>query len=358
MFVRKKRMVLLSSVALMLLLAVLDISIRKEELFEVFGEQFMNEQKTEAYQQAHQDVTSTTQHQMEIDRQDIKEVLLSSIRGNITVKRAADQMIHLKYTVKASASDKEAAQNKGDAVTIEEEMDKGQLTLTAEAGGKSIDYNNVSIDYELQIPDVMKLKIDNEEGTVRIHGLQGDIDASSDRGMMEIVDVQGHLSVNSSYGNIYLSDIKGNVELDNRYSNAIIDRAEGSVRLYSQSGRITISNIDGKVTGETENGFVLLREISGPVEVVGYSSELQLENIRGDTKITSEAGIATFILPESDGYRVDAAVRGGRILTQLPLPIQEDMDGDYDVQMNGVVGNGEWSLDVKAEFGDIMFHVK
>lgn len=358
MSIRKIRMVLLSSVALMLLLAVLDISLRKVELLEVFGEQFMNELKTDAYQQAHQDVTSTAQRQLEINRRDIQVVSLSSIRGNINVKRSADQIIRLQYTVTASAVDEEAAQNKGNAVTIEEEIHEGQLILAAKTGGKSVDYNNLSIDYELQIPDTMKLKLENEEGAMRIHRIHGDVDASSDRGMMEIVDVKGQLSVISNFGSIYLSDITGNIELKNTGSNASIDHVVGAVGLNSQSGRNTMSNIDGKVTGEADGGFVLLREISGPVEVVSLASELQLEKIRGDTKITSEVGITTFMLAEDEGYRVNAAVSGGRILTQLPLPIKEDTDGDYKAQMNGVVGNGAWSLDVKTESGDIIFHIK
>lgn len=358
MSIRKTRMVLLSSVALMLLLAVMDISLRKAELFEVFGEQFVNQQKTNAYQQAHQDVTSTSQRQLEINRQDFKVVSLSSIKGNINVKRSADQSIRLQYTVTASAADTEAAQKKRDAVTIEEEIQEGRLTLAAKVDGKSVDYDNLSIDYELQIPDAMKLKLENEDGAVRINGIHGDVDASSERGMMEIVDVQGRLSVNSNYGSIYLSDITGDIELENRGSSASINHTKGTVGLISQSGRNTISNIDGKVTSEADGGFVFLREISGLVEVESRAAELQLEHIRGDAKVTSEVGVTTFILPEYEGYRVNAAVSGGRILTQLPLPIKEATDGDYGAQMNGVVGNGAWSLDVKAELGDIIFHVK
>jgi hypothetical protein len=214
MFFRKKRMVLLSSVAILLLFTILDISIHKEEVFENFSKQFVNVQKTEEYIHTQQEVIAVSERKLEVNREGIKEIFLSSVRG------------------------------------------------------------------------------------------------------------KGNLTVSSSYGSLLLSEITGNIDMTNRYSQENIDTVEGNIVLDSQFGHNLMVNIKGQITGDAEHGAT------------------------------------TIIMQESDGYRLDAAVVGGRIHTVLPLSIKQEKDGDYRTHLTGVVGDGTWNVEVKARSGDIIFHVK
>jgi hypothetical protein len=355
---RIKRMALLSVIAMLLLLSILDISIRKEEVLEVFGDQFLNEQKTAVIEQSNQEVTATSQEQLEIEQQDVTQVWLTSVRGSISVKQSENEAIRLQYIVTASARNSEAAQRKAEAVKVAGEMKDGQLSLVTSSDGKSIDYGSISIDYELHIPDAMKLVLENEEGAVRIQGVQGDVETAIRRGMMEIVDLQGDLLVDSANAHIYLSNITGNIELLNQYGNTNIDRATGRVQLKSQAGRNVIDQLEGNLSVEAKRGDVILSDITGSVELLGQDGQFQLEHIRGDAKIITQSGSTTVILPKDEGYRLDAAVSGGRIRTQLPFEIRIDPEGDYRARMNGVVGDGAWNLDIKSRSGDIILHVQ
>jgi hypothetical protein len=357
---RKKRIVLLASVVTLLILSILDISIRKGEGFEAFNEQFLNKQKTDAYVQAHQDVIVTTELQLEINRKDIKEVSLSSIGGKISVKRADDSVIRLEYIVTASALDVDAANRKRDAVKVKEEVKDGRLSLVTQANGRAISRDTVSVDYVLHLPDEMKLVLDNEAGAVRISGITGDVDATSSRGLLEIIDVEGEFTVESSDGSVYLSDITGNIDLKNNHSRVNIDHTKGAILLNTQEGQTLVTNIQGSITGNTEFGHVYLREITGSVELNSRGADIQLDHIRGDSRLVSESGNTTFILPEVEveGYELDATVSGGKIHTQLPLPNKDDKFGDYESHMNGVVGKGTWKVEVTARSGDIIFQVK
>ncbi|OAS14856.1 hypothetical protein [Paenibacillus oryzisoli] len=359
MFFNQKRSVLLTSVAFLFLLSILDITFLEEDIFERFGNQFVNGQKMEEISGASRANTQTAQFQSEIAKKDIQEVILASRRGKVTVMRSDSSNIRLDYTVTAKGADTEAATRRREAVTVEENIQNGQLTLVTKANGKSIDPDYVSVDYVLSLPDGMKTVIQNEDGTVRISGVNGNVSASSVSGLMEIVEVKGELSVNSTNGSLYIADITGNVVLVSRSSKVNMDQTQGNLVLDTQSGITHLTDITGKVTGTTQYGSVYFREMKGLVDVMGRGSDMQFDHMQGDTRIESKAGgDMTFILPKDEGYTLDAAVSGGRIQTLLPLPIQTVKDSEYDTRMSGIVGKGTRKVDVKMKSGDLIVQGK
>jgi hypothetical protein len=355
---RQKRSVLLISVVMLFLLSILDVSIGKEDALQAFSEQFVNHEKTDAYMGERRAVTATAQLQSEINKPEIKEVLLTSQRGKVSVQRSETSTIRLQATVTVTAANAEAANRRRDAVKVEQELQNGQLTLVTTANGKSIDSDYVSIDYVLAVPDTMRTTIQNEDGAVRISGINGNVTATSTSGLMEIVNVKGDLKVKSSYGTLYLADIKGNVDLVNRSSTANIDHTQGKLVLDHQSGHTDLTDITGEVTGNAKYGSVFFREMKGAVSVVGHGSDMKFDHIQGDTQVVSNAGgNLTFILSKDEGYTLDAAVSAGRIQSLLPLPIQKGTDNEFDTRMNGVLGKGTRKIEAKVASGDMIFQV-
>lgn len=359
MYLRTKRTVLLASVAVLFVMPFMDISFREEELFQQFGDQFFNEQKTEAFHQAHKVVTATAGRLLEVNGPNIKEVALSSAGGKVAVKRADNAAIRLQYTITASGANEDTANRRRDAVQVKEETSEGRLTLVTMADGKKVDPDHVTIDYVLSVPDGVKVKIDNDHGEVHIGGVIGDVEASSDGGFMEIVGVRGNLSASSSYGSLYLTDITGRTELKSKHSNVNADHVQGAFVLNSQGGHTFLNGIKGKVTGETYNGTIHLREITGSVAVASRYSDLQLDRIFGDMNVTAHSGHTRLIFPANQGYSLEAEVIEGRIQTQLPLPT-EHIKGEEDItRMKGAVGDGaRSSVQVKASFGDVFIHYR
>ncbi|MDR6552436.1 hypothetical protein [Paenibacillus qinlingensis] len=358
MFFQQKRSILLISVVMLFLLSILDVSIRKEDTLQAFSEQFVNNEKTDAYIGERRAVTATAQHLTEINKPEIKEVLLTSQRGKISVQRSETPTIQLKYTVTVSAANTEIADRRRDAVKVEGELQNGQLTFVTTANGKAIDPDHVSMDYVLAIPDTMKSTIENEDGAVRISGINGNVTATSTSGLMEIVNVKGDLKVKSSYGSLYMADIKGNVDLVNRSSTTNIDHTQGNVILDHQSGHTDLTDIIGEVTGNANHGSVFYRELKGSVSVVGQGADMKFDHIQGDTQVVSDkGGNLTFILSKDEGYTLDAAVSKGRIQSLLPLPIQKVTDNEYGTRMNGVLGQGTRKIGAKMKSGDIIFQV-
>lgn len=355
---RKKRMALLASIAILVLVAVLDVWITKDALFEKFGRQFINEAKTEAYWQAKRGAEATAERQLDIDSQGIREVLLAGERSHMTVKRASGRAIQLRYTVTANAADSDAAERKRDAVLIEKDIREGRLSLAATADGRPVDPDSIEIEYELFLPDALKLRIESKSSSVRIQGLTADVEAASESGSLEIVDVAGAVSARTSYGSLYMANIKGSVSLENRSSEAIAEGIQGALGLDSRSGRNDIARVTGTVSGSAEHGTVRLYEISGPVELHSRAAKLQLNEIRNQIRVMSESGDLKLILPEAAGYAVEAKVRFGRIRTHLPFPVEPRPDVDGGSELKGVVGAGTWKVDIEAYSADIQIHTQ
>lgn len=358
MVFRKKRILLLSSVAVLLVLMILDITIKKEQLFESFGEPFFNEQRTDAFYQGHRQAKATSDRQLEFGRRELKEVQLAGVRGKIDVKRATGDTISLQYTVTATAADEEAANRRLEAVQVEEEIGEGRLTLAAKSGDRPIDYDTVSIDYVLLVPDAMKLRIENEQGTIHIAGIRGDVDVDSYNGLTEIVDVTGNVKAVTTYGDLLMSGVAGSMDLENRYGDTDIEHSKGDVRLLSRSGYNHMSGIQGKIAVDSEAGSVHLRETAGQVEVVSRAAYVQLDDVRGDMKIKSDSGTVKLLLPEAEGYTLNAALTRSDSRTSLPVSVVEEEQEGSTKRLTGVIGDGTWEVDVEAESAEFVIHSK
>ncbi|MFD2615319.1 DUF4097 family beta strand repeat-containing protein [Paenibacillus gansuensis] len=355
---RKKRTVLLSSVVILFVLMILDASIRKEEMLEMFSEQFVNVQRTEAHEQTLHGETAEEQRQVEMDRQGIEEVLLTGIGVNMSIQRAGGEKIRLEYNVKVSGSSKEKLAAELNRITVQAETKDGKLMFRALSAGKPIHSDWVFMEYTLYLPDSLSLRVENEGGAVRVQAARGDVKVKLARGMLEILDVEGNISVESSLSNIYVADIVGNLDLNSHNGQTNAEQIQGKVHLQNQYDQTRIRKIQGGVTGTTLAGSIQVEEISGPVALQGRETAIQAANVLGDLQLLAKTGEIRLLIPEKEGYRLDAAATNGRILTHLPLPMVTDRDGEYTERIKGIIGEGAWKADVKADSADIIIQHK
>ncbi len=358
MMMRYARILLLSSTVLLLALAILDITVNKEELFVAYGKQFENEERTDAYHEAHPPTTITAERQLEVPRESIQGVALTAKGGDITVMRASGDAIQLNYTVTATGDDRDEAERRLDAVQVEGLAREGQLTFESAWGGKRLPVRGVAIDYVLLLPDGMKLSLDHAGGEVHVDGLQSDIAVVSESGSVEIVDVAGNLAIQLNHSSVYASNLTGNLDVNARYSDTHIEEVTGDVAFDMYQGRGFLSNIDGRITGDAAFNAIHLQAIAGQAELNGNNSHYRLTDIRGDLQLKSVAGDASLILPADAGYTIDAAVRSGDIRTSLPYLTEQERADGYDARVHGTTGDGSHHLDLELSGGDLNIYTE
>ncbi|WP_127582897.1 DUF4097 family beta strand repeat-containing protein [Paenibacillus koleovorans] len=353
---RWRKLMLLASVMVLLTGFILDFTLTKASMFEQFGEQFVNAQKTDSFSEAKRGVKATAQRQIEIARADLKEVSLASSRDPITVKRAAGSAIQLQYTVTSYSSNAESANRQLDAVVVEEQVSDGRLTLAARSGGKPIDPDDIAMEYVLLVPDGIKLRVEAKGGPLRIQGVRADVEAISEHDMMDLIDITGTLTVKTSFGSVYMAGVSGSVSLDNRSSDATMEDIKGPLTLTGSAGHNQVSRVSGKLSVNAKNGSLRVQDCTGAVEVTGAGVDMQLEQIKNTMQIHSQSGDVRLMLAESEGYRVAAAVRGGFIQANLNgVPVVREDDWS---RFNGDIGKGTWSTMIDATGASVTIHTK
>lgn len=374
MMFRRKRFILLSSVALLFALMIADIWVGREAMFEAFGEQFVNERRTEAMSEAfgrslangqgagepaRRGATAAVERELAIDMRGMAGVEIAGAGGAIAVERSAGAAVRLEYTVTAAANDAAEAQRKAEDVEVEQTAGGGYVTLSAKANGRPIGNDAISVDYVLQVPDGVNVRIEEGAGDIRIRGIAGDVDAEFVGGYLEIADVRGRVAVDALHASVYLTGIAGNVDAVSRYGVTTIERTEGQVAFDSQFGDSYMYRIRGRVTGTANYGSVRLSEIEGSVQMDNRGADLQLERIRGDMDIASELGRTVLVLADAEeGYDLQVGVSQGDIHSHLPhpVPIERNANGPREARMNGVVGNGVWAAKIEAARSDVVIH--
>lgn len=352
---RFKRVVLLSALAVLLVVAVVDITVNKGNVFESFGRQFPNEAKTDALYASKRNVSATTERLIELNRSMADEVHLSGEGNPITIKRSTGQMILLQYKITAYGATTEEANQNRDKVDISREISAGLLTFAAKVDGKPIDPDDIDIEYTLLIPDALKVRVDNNRGNIRVEGVRADVSAETANSNMEIVNVSGNVAAKSSYGSLYISGITGNVELNNQSSDAKVEQVSGWLTLNNRSGKISVSQIAGKVTVNATGGSITMRDIASPVTAESRRTDLTFDHVTNHMSVDAEYGNITLILAEADGYTVTASTLEGRIQTLLPAAVERQQETS---RLRAVIGKGTWQAVIKASKTDMMIHTK
>ncbi|MCM3747883.1 hypothetical protein M3223_11020 [Paenibacillus pasadenensis] len=353
---RAKRVVLLATMLVLFTLSLVDVAVKKEEMFEAFGIQFLNEDKTLAHEQSRQGITATAENELSIGRDGVREVRLSGTGTEMTVSRATGDSVELTYKVTASALNEDKANKLRDAVKVDQVLRDGVLSLSASLNGRPVHDDAIAIQYTLLLPDQLGLSVRNEQGSVHIEDIQGDVEASVVDGMLEIFRVVGDVSVSSTDGTLYLSEIRGGVQAKSVSSETTMVKITGAAELESESAYSFINEIEGSVTGSVNGGGLHVRGASGPVQLQVQAGDMQVEEVRNDLIVSGQNSSIRLMLPQTGGYKLNAVVTSGKLRTTLPFPVEEAWNDNGEDRVSGVIGSGRWNAKVDATDSAVMIH--
>jgi len=357
-FRRKKRFVL-AAVCLLLALCILDLTVYKDSVFESFGGQFVNEERTHSYGRLNRGVTATEDRRLSVERGSIEEVALSLRGGKLAVGRSDGSSILLSYTVTVSDRDKEAAQRRLERVTVKGTTEGGRLAFEASESGRPLGIDRVAFEYELLVPDGLKVSLEAAAATVAVRSISGDMDIKTEGGMAELTDTTGKVTAIVDSASLYLSGLQGNVSVDNRYGYLSVEEVQGDVKLTGIGGETFVAGVTGRVSGDIQQGSAHLRDIRGPATMAIRSASLLLDGVRGDIDATSSGGEVRLVLPASEGYALELeAAQGGTVLAPLWMPApQNPEDGGRSV-LSTKLGDGAHRVNVKTSGASISVHVR
>ncbi|HZR64264.1 MAG TPA: DUF4097 family beta strand repeat-containing protein [Terriglobales bacterium] len=212
--------------------------------------------------------------------------------------------------------------------------------------------HNISISYEVTVPESTELRASSGSGSEMIAGIAGPVEANSGSGGLKISSIGSGVRAHTGSGDL---DIEG---------------ANGNVYARTGSGSIHARNIGGGFDGETGSGHLILEQSApGSVRAATGSGGLELRHVKGslqaqagsgDIRIEGEAtgewvvhtgsGSVDLKLPENAAFDLDAHTGSGSIDLSHPVMVQGSI-GRKEVR--GKVGGGGVPVDIQTGSGSI-----
>jgi phage baseplate assembly protein gpV len=200
---------------------------------------------------------------------------LDSFAGNVTV-RATDG-----DTIRVIATKRASRQSYLDNINIDwDEMEDGLRIKTSHQGTR---LGNVSVDFEITVPDGARLDLDTAAGNVTIQDVAGEIQAHSGAGNVTVLGASGSLRLDTGADNV---DYEGTPRADCRFDTGagnitlrlpsdvdvevVLDTGVGNVSVggFDVDGTVNRGRVDG-VIGTGTQGSIRANTGAGNINLVG-----------------------------------------------------------------------------------------
>jgi hypothetical protein len=204
-----------------------------------------------------------------------------------------------------------------------------------------IDYvniNNVSVEYEITVPEDTTVRAHTGSGDQDVQGLKGSIDLESGSGDMRLARLTGDMHFQTGSGNVRGHDLSGPARA--KAGSGDIDLEEtgqGDVEIRTGSGNITVKGINGGFHAEAGSG-----------DIHGEGAPRNLWSIR------TGSGNVRLQVPSDAAFDVDISSSSGRVTTNHP--VTTTIQGRVEESRKNVVGKvrgGGPTISVHTGSGDV-----
>ncbi len=212
--------------------------------------------------------------------------------------------------------------------------------------------NNISISYEITVPEDTQLHSSTGSGDQVIDGLRGPVNTGAGSGSVHVSHIGSEVKAHTGSGNITLEEVKARVEAS------------------AGSGTIRATGVAGGLHANTGSGNVRFEQVSsGDVEVHTGSGTVELENVRGAVhaetgsghihangqptsgwELHTASGGIDIHLPPNSAFDLEARTTSGRISVDHPVTVQGSMGSR---ELRGKVRGGGVLVSLHTTSGDI-----
>ncbi len=261
------------------------------------------------------------------------EVLTRS--GDITVRNGAAGTVSIHATVHSS--------NSWFGGDHKEEVQELQNNPPIRQNGNSIriDYvnlRNVSVDYEITVPENAAIRTHTGSGNQTVEGLKGNVDLESGSGDMKLAHLTGDLRFQTGSGDVRGHELSGPARVKAGSGDIEIEEVgAGDVEIRTGSGNITVNGIHGGLHAESGSG-----------NIHGEGSPTNMWSIR------TGSGNVSLRVPPDANFDVDISSSSGSVT--MGHPVTTTVQGRIQESRKSVVGkvgNGGPIVSVHTGSGDV-----
>ena len=286
------------------------------------------------------------------------EVSVGNISGDIEVTTWDKAEVQISALKVSRAETMERAKENADLVEIKVEKVGNRVVITTEYPknmgwrGRSI---NVSVNYNLTIPNRASLRANSVSGDIntqriggnaRLKTVSGDVIAREIGGEAELESISGDITATEAAKSLYCSTVSGDVE---------VTSVKAGARMKSVSGDVTVTGCRGDAEAESVSGDIELRDITGARRVRAKNVSGDIDYIGaiesgGRYTINSHSGDITFSVPENSSFELEVKTFSGDIDTEFPIRIIGKQKKGY---ISGTIGQGGAWVELESFSGNI-----
>jgi DUF4097 and DUF4098 domain-containing protein YvlB len=213
--------------------------------------------------------------------------------------------------------------------------------------------NNISIDYDITVPQATRATSSTGSGDQEIRGIQGPVDVRTGSGSLTVSSIGGEVHASSGSGDITINDTKAGIRASTGSGTIHGDAIGGSIEASAGSGDIRIQQTEaGNVRVRTGSGTVELRGVNGSLTASTGSGDIRADGTpSADWRVETGSGTVTLNLPGQAGYEIYARTSSGSISVDAPMSNQNISNRGRELR--GTVRGGGHLLDLHTGSGDI-----
>ena len=219
---------------------------------------------------------------------------------------------------------------------------------------------NVSISYDIQVPQDVRLHSRTGSGHIRIASINGPVDASTGSGGIDVREVAADARLQTGSGSIAINNVAGTVRARTGSGSIGGDKIGGASTINTAGkfqGKAMPLTSGGTASGrayldfETGSGDIRLQNIAGELKAHTGSGSIEAEGQQtGDWDINTGSGGIRVRLPDSSKFTLMARTSSGSISTDFPLTIQGTVSKR---ELSGSVNGGGPRLELHTGSGSI-----
>jgi DUF4097 and DUF4098 domain-containing protein YvlB len=279
------------------------------------------------------------------------EMDLSTGSGNIEVRSGPVGSVQIDGRIKVGGWNDNA----------EERVRKLEQNPPIEQNGNSIRIghisdpelrHNVSIDYQIVVPQATSLISRTGSGDEKIDGIKGPLEARSGSGDMHISNIGSRVEAHTGSGDLQMNNLNGDVRARTGSGNIQADAVAGAFDAETGSGEIGLrQTAPGEVRVRTGSGGVDLHGVRGMVNADTGSGDVTIEGTPGgEWKLSAGSGTIKLQLPSQAGFDLDASTSSGSISLHHAVTVSGNISRH---SIHGKAGAGGSLVEIRTGSGDI-----
>jgi DUF4097 and DUF4098 domain-containing protein YvlB len=243
------------------------------------------------------------------------EVLTKS--GDITVRNGASGTVAIHAKIHSGSS-----WFGGDHKAEVQEL-QNNPPIRQNGNGIRIDYinmNNISVDYEITVPEQTTVRSHTGSGDQVVEGIKGNIDLQSGSGDLKLARLTGEMRFQTGSGNVKGRELSGPAKIKAGSGDIQIEETgAGDVEIRTGSGNITVNGVNGGFHAEAGSG-----------NIRGNGAPKNMWNVR------TGSGNVDLRVPSDAAFDVDISSSSGNVT--LGHPVSTTVQGRVQEARKSVVG--------------------